>query len=125
VNLNDSETRHTSEPTVALTIVPTTHATSPIPQWLPWAGAAATAGLLAGAVATTLSVHSRREELENSCAQPRGPGCPDAEVDALESRHNLGTLLWAATGVAAAATGIGFYLDLAPRRAEMALRVRF
>jgi hypothetical protein len=72
-----------------------------------------------------MSVRSRRGDLEETCAQPRGPGCPDGDIDALEFRHNLGTLLWVATGVAAAATGVGFYLDLAPHRAEMALRVRF
>jgi tetratricopeptide (TPR) repeat protein len=119
--------RMAARPPIETTTVAATHpfGTSGLPRWLPWAGVAATAGLFAGALAATVSVRTRRGELQDTCAPPRGSGCADGDVDALESRHNLRNVLWVATGAAAAATGMGFYLALAPRQVELALKVRF
>jgi hypothetical protein len=98
---------------------------TPLPRWLPWVATAATAGLATAAVTTSWSVRSRLEELESTCAPPRGPGCAGPEVDRLESRARLRNLLWAAAGLSAAATGAAFYVNLAARRSELSLLVRF
>jgi tetratricopeptide (TPR) repeat protein len=103
---------------------PAASSSPPLPRWLPWAGAAVTGVLVAGAVAATASVSSRRQDLENRCAPPRG-GCLDADVDSLEARANLRNALWAAGAVVALATGVAFYVNATPGHTELSLAVRF
>jgi tetratricopeptide (TPR) repeat protein len=98
---------------------------APLPRWLPWAAGMATVGLATAAVATTWSVRSRLDDLEERCAPPRGSGCPAGDVDRLESRALFRNLLWAATGVSAAATGVAFFWNPKERQVELSMRVRF
>ena len=79
------------------------------PPWLPWIGAGLTVALASGAVAAGLSASSRYDNLQGTCALASG-GCPEAAIDRVKSRAHLATALWIGAGVAAAATGIAFYL---------------
>ena len=78
-------------------------------RWLPWVGAGLTVALASGAVAAGLSANGRYDSLHDTCGLTSA-GCPEAGIDRVKSRAHLSTALWVATGVAAAATGIAFYV---------------
>ena len=77
----------------------------PLPGGLAWAGVGATLALGAGAVITGLQASHRYDQLRGSCG--RTPeGCMPSEINEVKSRALVANVLWAATGVAALATGI-------------------
>jgi hypothetical protein len=77
----------------------------PLPGGLAWAGVGATLALGAGAVITGLQASHRYDELRASCG--RTPeGCAPADINQVKSRALVANVLWAATGVAALATGV-------------------
>ena len=77
----------------------------PLPGGLAWAGMGATLALGAGAVITGLQASHRYDELRASCG--RTPeGCMPGDINQVKSRALVANVLWAATGIAALATGV-------------------
>jgi hypothetical protein len=78
---------------------------APLPTGLAWAGVGATVALGAGAIVTGLQASHRYDQLRSSCGRT-AEGCASTDIDMVKSRARIANLLWAATGVTAAATGI-------------------
>jgi hypothetical protein len=89
-----------------------------LPAWVPWAGVGLTAALATGAVVSTVSAQSRYDHLRQTCAP-----CSESEIDDLKARVVVRDVLWVATGLSAALTGIGFYLG--QREAAVSVAGRF
>lgn len=83
----------------------------PLPRWVPWALATATAGLGAAAIVTGLSASSRYDELHDSCGKTAA-GCSTADISDLKSRARRANILWALTSAAAVGAGVTFYLNV-------------
>jgi tetratricopeptide (TPR) repeat protein len=83
---------------------------TPLPRWLPLAGAAATVALMTGAIVEAVSASKRYDDLSSSCGQTAA-GCAAGDIDAVRSRDRAATALWIATGVVAAATGVSAYVN--------------
>lgn len=78
-------------------------------RFLRWVGAGLTLALVGGAVLSGVSASSRFSDLKNSCGATT-VGCSAGDINNLKSRALLTNLLWGAAGVAAAGTGVMFYL---------------
>jgi len=89
-----------------------------VPRWAAWTGVGVTAALAVAAVVSTSAAQARFDHLSKTC----GP-CSESQIDSLKSRVVLRNLLWTATGVSAALTGVGFYLSA--REAGVSLAFRF
>jgi tetratricopeptide (TPR) repeat protein len=89
---------------------------------LRWVGVGLTLALAGAAVGTGLSASSKYDELKGSCGESSA-GCPKGDIDKVKSRALLTNLLWGATGIAAAATGLAFYL--APHEAGVQVAWRY
>jgi hypothetical protein len=90
-----------------------------LPGWAPWVGAGVTAGLATAAIVSTLSAQARYDHLRTTCA----PSCSGGDIDGLRRRVVVRNLLWVATGVSAALTGVGFYVS--QREATVSMACRF
>jgi len=88
-----------------VTTTPAPSPSAPLPTGLAWAGVGATVVLGAGAIVTGLSASHRYDQLRSSCGRT-AEGCATTDIDQVKSRAKIANLLWAATGVTAAATGI-------------------
>ena len=82
----------------------------PVPRWVPWTLAATTVALGTGAVIAGLAASNRFDELKSSCGQT-AQGCAAQPVDDVRARARNANILWAATGIVAAATGVSVYLN--------------
>jgi tetratricopeptide (TPR) repeat protein len=78
-------------------------------RYLRWVGVGVTLALAGGAIATGLSASSKFDDLKGSCGSTSA-GCARSDIDGVKSRALVTNLLWGATGVAAIATGLAFYL---------------
>jgi hypothetical protein len=88
-----------------VTATPAPPSSAPLPTGLAWAGVGATVALGAGAIVTGVQASHRYDQLRSSCGHT-AEGCATADIDQVKSRARIANLLWAATGVTAAATGI-------------------
>jgi hypothetical protein len=70
----------------------------------------ATVALGAGAIVTGLEASHRYDELRSTCGRT-AEGCATVDINQVKSRARVANLLWAATGVSAAATGIIVYIN--------------
>jgi hypothetical protein len=70
----------------------------------------ATVAFGVGAVASGLSASSRYDDLRGSCGQTP-QGCSAADIDAVRSRARRANFFWAATAIAATATGVTAYVN--------------
>lgn len=91
-------------------------------RYLRWVGVGVTLALAGGAIATGLSASSKYDDLNRTCGATSA-GCPKSDIDGVKSRALVANLLWGATGVAAVATGLAFYLT--PRGGAVQVAWRF
>jgi hypothetical protein len=85
-------------------------AAPPLPRWLPWVGVVATLAVGTGATLSGLAATHRYDELRSSCGATAA-GCSSAQIDDVRSRARTTNLLWAGTGVVAAATGVAIFVN--------------
>ncbi len=90
-------------------------------KWLVWGGAAATGVFGVAAVVSGISARSRFNDLKSSCGATAA-GCSSSQIDGVKSGAARTNLLWALTGVAAAATGIAFYVGSGEAGVSVAAR---
>jgi tetratricopeptide (TPR) repeat protein len=89
---------------------PPPEAQTPLPRWLPLAGAAVTLAATASAIAYGVSASNRYDDLAASCGNT-APGCTAAQIDEVRSRDRTATILWIVAGVIGAGTGITAYVN--------------
>jgi len=83
---------------------------TPLPRWLPLAGAVTTVALAGVAAAVGLSASHRYDDLAMSCG--RTPeGCAASDVAAVRSRDHIATGLWIAAGVVGVGTGVAIVVN--------------
>jgi len=85
-------------------------ASPPLPAWLPWAAAGSTLALGAGAIVFGTMASSKYDQLHGSCAQTSA-GCTTAQIDEVRSRAGTANILWIATAVTAAVTGVTIFIN--------------
>ncbi len=78
---------------------------TPLPRWLPLAGAVASVALMSAAIVYGVSASSRYDALASSCGRTAA-GCTASDIDDVRSRDRTTTALWIATGVVATGTGV-------------------
>jgi len=78
---------------------------TPLPRWLPLAGAVASVALMSAAIVFGVSASSRYDALASSCGRT-ATGCTASDIDDVRSRDRTTTALWIATGVVATGTGV-------------------
>jgi hypothetical protein len=101
-------------PAGQLSTAPPSHAR--VPRWAAWTGVGVTAALAVAAIASTSAAQARYDDLAKTC-----PPCSESQIDSVKSKVVLRNLLWAATGVTAALTGVGFYLSTREAGVKLAL----
>ena len=83
---------------------------TPLPRGLPLAGAVATVALMSAAIVYGVSASSRYDELASSCGRTMA-GCAPSDINQIRSQDRTATVLWIATGVVAAATGVAAFVN--------------
>jgi hypothetical protein len=78
-----------------------------------WVAAGSTVLLAVGAITAGLSMQSKFDSLRSSCGagNPVRPGCPQSDIDSVNSRQTTANVFWALTAVAAVTTGALFYFE--------------
>jgi len=81
-----------------------------------WVAAGSTVFLAVGAITAGLSMQSKFDSLRSSCGagNPARPGCPQSDIDSVNSRQTTANVFWALTAVAAVTTGALFYVEGRP-----------
>jgi len=106
----------------ALTTVPESKPAVSSLRLVRWVGVGLTLALVGGAIISGISASSKYDNLKNSCGNTDA-GCADGDIDRVKSRVLLTNLLWGAAGVAAAGTGVAFYLT--PHQSAVQVAWRF
>ncbi len=68
-------------------------------------------GALATAVILTATSHAQFDELQASCAPPRGPGCTGARIDPVERQAHASVGLYASAGALGVAALVAYLVE--------------
>jgi tetratricopeptide (TPR) repeat protein len=85
-------------------------AQTPLPRWLPLAGAATTLAAVTGAIVYGVSASNRYDDLAASCGGT-AMGCTAAQIDEVRWRDRTATIFWIVAGAIGAGTGITAYVN--------------
>lgn len=88
----------------------TSRSRTPLPRWLPWAGAAATIVLVTAAITMGVSSNNRYDELKSTCGQT-ALGCSSDQTGVVSSRDHTANVFWALAGTMAVATGVTAFVN--------------